>query len=104
MPGRRFALHYADVPLHDLNRDYVLLAEQHAADAVLKEKHEKMVQQLVVSVYVCVVCVGGGGRQAGPGWGWAGSRFGGCSAVEACVYACASLALPFPCSWVQRGL
>ncbi len=41
-------LFLSDIPLHDLSRDFVLLAEQRQAEADLKEKFEKLTLDLKV--------------------------------------------------------
>lgn len=51
---QRCQLFLSDFPLHDMGRDFVLLAEQRQAEADLKEKFEKLTIELKV-----------GGREAG---------------------------------------
>jgi guanylate cyclase soluble subunit beta len=36
----------SDIPLHNLSRDFVLLAEQRQAEADLKERFEKLTMEL----------------------------------------------------------
>ena len=43
---RRQGLFLSDIPLHDMGSDYVLLAEQRAADADLKDRFEANVREL----------------------------------------------------------
>ncbi|KAJ9517261.1 hypothetical protein QJQ45_009127 [Haematococcus lacustris] len=42
----RHKLYCSDIPLHDLSRDFVLLAEQRQAEADLKEKFEKLTVEI----------------------------------------------------------
>ncbi len=44
----KVGLFLSDIPLHDLSRDFVLLAEQRQAEADLKEKFEKLTLDLKV--------------------------------------------------------
>lgn len=43
---QRFKLYLSDIPLHDMSRDYVLLAEQRAAEVDLKNRYERNLNEL----------------------------------------------------------
>ena len=42
------ALYFSDIPLHDMSADYILLAEQRHAEADLKERYERLTNELKV--------------------------------------------------------
>lgn len=50
---RQAGLYVSDIPLHDLNRDFVLAAAQVAAEAQLRERYEAL--SLELQVRACVV-------------------------------------------------
>ncbi len=54
---RQAGLFVSDIPLHDLNRDFVLAAEQVAAEAQLRERYEALSLELQVRAWVVVCCV-----------------------------------------------